>query len=284
MFVDVRVASAMAGLFHRSEPRMDPRYIGPVIVVVLVLLVTLVYWFGPILIRFTMRQAAEPELHAFDPSDPLLPLQVAVHFRRVRAALEPAGFEVVEGLALPDQTPRVKAVLLLLVHRLNKDVAVATAIYGKMRDETTLQTAYVEFVSRYRDGTVVQTNNTDQLSAFAPRPHITSIRLPMIRKPDRLYQLHQAAAKGHHQSSGKVLRLEEEFRGDAVAYLTRTLVEELEGQIETGYMYLSAAENVFRPTWKGAVLMTWGLLWPYSAIRRARRDAKARRLLKELDA
>jgi hypothetical protein len=262
---------------------MDPSYIGPVIIIVLVLFFTVPYWFGPILIRVTMRQAAEPELHTFDPNDPLLPLQVAVHFRRVRAALEPAGFEVVEGMALPDQTPRVKAVLLLLVHRPNKVVAFATAIYGEIRGESTLQTAYIEFVSCYRDGTVVQTNNTHPLSAFAPRPHITSIRLPMIRKPDRLYKLHQAAAKRHDESLGRVLRLEDEFRGDAVAYLARTMVEELEAQIETGYMYLAPGENVYRPTWKGAFLMTWGLIWPFSAIRRARRDANARQLLKELD-
>ena len=263
---------------------MDPNYIGPVIFGGLALLFTLPYWFGPILIRFTMRQSAEPELHTFDVDDPMLPFEVANHFRRVRAALEPLGFEVVEGMALPDQTPRVKALLLMLVHRPNKDAALATAIYAKMHGESTLQTAYVEFVSRYRDGTAVQTNNTEQLSAFAPRPHITSIRLPMIRKPDRLYQLHQAAATRHNPSSRKVLRLEQEFRGDAVAYMARAMVEELEGQIQTGYMYLSPGENVYRPTWKGAFLMTWALLWPFSAIRRARRDAKARRMLRELQA
>jgi hypothetical protein len=61
------------------------------------------------------------------------------------------------------------------------------------------------------------------------------------------------------------------------------MIEELEGQIETGYMYLSPAEGVFRPTWRGELLMTWGLLWPFSAIRRMIRDAEARRLLKELE-
>lgn len=247
------------------------------------LLVTLPYWFGPVLIRFTLRQSAEPELHVFETDDPLLPRDVAGHFRRVRAALEPLGFELVEGMALPNQTPRVKALVLLLAHRTNKDVALVTAIYGTLASETTLQTAYVEIVSRYRDGTVVQTNNTDQLSSFVPPSNTTSLRLPMIRKADRLYQLHQAATKRHDRSSGKFLRVDEEFRGDAVAYLARAMVEELEGQIDTGYMYRSHLENVFRPTWKGAFLMTWGLLWPFSMIRRMLRDARARRLLRELD-
>ncbi len=254
------------------------------VILCLLLVCTLPYWAGPILIRLTMRQAAEPELVKFDPEDSSLPGEVAGFFQRVRKALEPLGFEVVEGMALPNQTPRVKALRLLLANRGNKDVALATAIYAQMAKETKLQTAYLELVSRYRDGTVVQTNNTDQLSAFKARPHITSVRLPMIRNSERLYQLHQAAAKRHDQSSGKTLRLDDEFRGDAVAYMARAMVEELEGQIETGYMYLSANEGVFRPTWKGAFLMTWGLLPPASTIRQMRRNARARQLLKDLEA
>ena len=42
------------------------------------------------------------------------------------------------------------------------------------------------------------------------------------------------------------------------------------GQIDTGYMYLSPHERLYRPTWKGAFLMTWGQLWPFKAIRQQR--------------
>jgi hypothetical protein len=257
--------------------------LGDWIAIAAVALVTSPYWGGPILIRATMRQAAEPDLLKFDPTDPMLPHDVAGHFQRVRKGLEPLGFQVAEGMALPHQTERVKALVLLLVHRGNKDAALATAIYAKMPEGTKLQTAYTEFVSRYRDGTVVQTNNTEQLGAFKTRPHITTIRLPMIRNVERLYQLHRAATKRHDESPGKVLRLDEEFRGDAAAYFAAALVEELSGQIETGYMYLSERESAFRPTWKGAFIMTWGLLWPISAIRRTLRDAKARQMLRELE-
>jgi hypothetical protein len=249
-----------------------------------IILLLLPYWAGPVLIRLTMRQAAEPDLQTFEPNDPILPREVAGHFRRVTEALKPTGFEVVQGMALPNQTPRVQALVLLLVHRANKDAALATAIYAQTPEGTKLQTAYVEIVSRFQDESAVQTNNTEQLGAFPKRPKFTTTRLPMIRKADRLYRLHQALEKRHGSKERKILRVEDEFRGDAVAYLSRAMVEELEAQIETGYMYLSQNEGLYRPTWKGAFLMTWALLWPFSAMRRWLRDREAQRLLRELEA
>jgi len=70
------------------------------------------------------------------------------------------------GLALPNQTPRVKALVLMYANRAEKDAAIATVMYAKGPDGTKLQTAYVEIISRYANGTLVQTNNSSQLGAF----------------------------------------------------------------------------------------------------------------------
>ena len=105
---------------------------------------------GPLLIRFTLRQSADPELDTFDPDDPDLPDAVYRHFRKVTKALQPLGFDVVQGLGLPNQTPRVKAVILMFANRDAKDAAIATVMYANAADGTRLQTAYVEIISRYR--------------------------------------------------------------------------------------------------------------------------------------
>jgi hypothetical protein len=241
------------------------------------------YLLGPIVIRFTLRQAAEPKLDPFDANDPHLPPEVARHFRRVAEALGPLGFDVVQALALPDQTPRVKAVVLLLANRAGADAALATVMYADTPEGTTLQTAYVEIVTRFRDGSVVQTNNSEVLSAFPKGPEKISTQFPTVRAADRLYRLHRALVERHGSPAGKILRLDADFKGDAVAYVTAAIVEELEEQIGTGFMYPSDDRTVYRPTWKGAWLMTWGQLWPFKAIRRQRRDHKARRLLAELE-
>jgi hypothetical protein len=258
----------------------DHWYTIVLIVVGAVLLIP--YVLGPILIRFTLRQSAEPEIVPFDVDDPELPDKVATYFRRVSEALEPLGFDVVAAMALPKQVPRVKAVLLMLANRTSKDAALASVLYAQQPDGTQVHNAFVEYVARFRDGTLVQTNNSKELNAFAPRPDQITTQFPMVRVAGRLYRLHQAMVERHGGTGRKILRLDEEFHGDAVAYLAQSLVEELDSQIETGYMYRSRQEPAYWPTWKGAFLMTWGQLWPFKAIRRARRDRKARQLMAEL--
>jgi hypothetical protein len=241
------------------------------------------YVFGPILIRIILRQSAAPEVDTFSPDDPRLPPEVADHFREVSEALVPLGFEVVEGLALPKQAPKVKAVGLLLVNRATADIASALIMYGDLPQGTRVQTAYVELVTRFRDGTGVLTHNTKVLGAFPPRPHLVTGRFPMVKETGRLYQLHRALVERHGSSAGAVLRLDAEFHGDAAAYVSTILVEQLEEQIGTGYMYRAPGGKWYRPTWKGALLMTWGLLWPFKAIRAQRRAHEARQLMAELE-
>jgi hypothetical protein len=258
-------------------------WIGPGILCVLAVLVLLPYVVGPLLIKLTLKQSDEPELTQLPLDDPKFPKSVTAHFRKVTEALRPAGFEPAAALGMPNQVPKVSARLLLLANRRTKDAAAVTLIYADEEGFTLVKTSYVEFISRFRDGTLVQTNNSEELNAFARRPGQFTTQLPLVREPERLYRLHQALAERHGGGSGKVLRLDEEFRGDATAYLSRAIVEELEGQIDTGYMYYVESEGQFRPTLKGAFLMTWGLLWPFTALRRMRRDREARRIIGELE-
>jgi hypothetical protein len=256
------------------------------ILLVLGVLILLPYLGGPVLIRLTLKQAAEPRLMPFPLDDPTLPNAVAHAFQTVVERLRPAGFEPITGLGMPSQAPNVKALVMLLVNRQAKDIAVAAVMYARTPGATPatsqLRTFYVELVSHFRNGSVVQTNNSSELTVFGPRPtHIVG-RFPAVKDAGRLYRLHQ----GMVARSGlrdKVFRLDEEFGGEAAAAVAASMVEELKAQVKTGYMYLSAGEDAYRPTWKGAVLMTWKLLWPVKAIRRAARDRTARRLMAELE-
>lgn len=239
------------------------------------------YVFGPILLRLTMTQQADPEVVPFPIDHPDLPLPVREHFDDVTDELAAIGFDSIAGLALPRQMANVKVVILMFANRKTKDAAIATAIYADKLDPP-LQTAYVEIISRYRDGTLVQTNNSNQIGAFPTKQGVTTTQFPTVTKADRLYRVHQALAERHGSSAGKLQRLDEEFHGDAAFYLARAIREELEGQIDSGYMFLASGGEVFRPTWKGAFMMCWALLFPWKQIRFARRDRKAARLLEEL--
>jgi hypothetical protein len=245
------------------------------------ILFLLPYVLGPIMLRLTLTQQANPEVVPFPIDHPDLPEPVRDHFDTVTTQMARVGFEPISGLALPRQTPNVKAVILLFVNRTTKDAAIATAIYADKLDPP-LQTAYVEIISRYRDGTLVQTNNSSQMGAFPSKEGATTTYIPSVPQADRLYRIHQALAERSARDAVKVLRLDEEFHGDAVAYMAFAMREELDGQIETGYMFLSPDGEVFRPTWKGAFLMCWAMLFPFKQIRFARRDRKEQRVLEEL--
>ena len=73
--------------------------------------------------------------------------------------------------------------------------------------------------------------------------------------------------------------------GDRLGFvgLTRdgaqVMVETYDRQVQIGWLYRDAAAGAYRPTWKGAFLMTWGQLWPMKAIREAGLRARERRIL-----
>jgi hypothetical protein len=258
----------------------------------LVLLVVLLVYVGlPVLIRLSLKQSAQPQAIPFPLDHPDLPKEVGHRFQTVVDQLRPAGFEPVTGLALPNPGSSARAIVLVLVNRPARDSAYATVTYaGTAAAAGTdgsapppVRTFCVEIVSRFRSGPVLHTaNGTSELSVFAPRPMHTMNRFPQVQDAGQLYRLHQAlvARSGLYD---KVFRLDEEFHGDAAAAVAAFMTEELEDQVGTGYMYLSAAEKLYRPTWKGAFLMTWKLLWPIKAVRHAARDRRARRLLAELE-
>jgi hypothetical protein len=247
---------------------------------IVLLLVLLVYGGIPLIVRQSVKQPAVPQLIPFPLDHPDLPAEVGQEFQSVIDQLRPAGFEPITGFAMPNATSNVKSIVLFLVNRQAKDIATATVTHAPP-----LLSFYVEFFSHFRYGTRQNTNNSrTDLEIFAPWPLRKTYQFPQVRDAGQLYRLHQAliARSGMRD---KVFRLDEEFHGDAAAALATWGTEVLVGHaVGPGYMYLSPSENVYRLTWKGTFLVTWKLLWPRTAIRRAARYRKARRLLAELEA
>lgn len=254
-----------------------------ILALIVVLLPLLPYVLGPFLIHSNLKQSAKPKVGTFPLDDPNLPKKVAGFFKRTTEALAPLGFKPVGGLTLPNQTPRVQAIALMYSQPKDKVVALASAMFTKEEGKTKLKTTYVEIVTRFLDDTIVQTNNSDVLGAFKRRKHIITTQFPEVEEADRLYQLHRQLEQRHGGRVGKIMPLVTEFDGDAAAFLAHAIVQEVEGQIGTGYFYLAEEEEVFRPTWKGALMMTWSQLWPFKAMAIAKRNKKARELLAELE-
>jgi hypothetical protein len=246
----------------------------------------LAVWFyvvTPILIAFTSRVAADPDLVPFDIDDPALPADVAAYYGKTVKALSRIGFEPVEAFAISRHVRRVKAIVLILVNRTTRDTAWVSAFYATTGAGLTLKSKSVAFSSRFSDGTAISTSNIHLLPSFKRPRNRRSIRFPMVSDPDRLYRLHQALADEHTTGGGKVLRLDEEFGGDALAFQRASLIEECESQVECGRYYKSRDGKAYLPTWNGAYLMTWGLLPPIKQIRNIAHTLAATRLLRKLE-
>jgi hypothetical protein len=243
-------------------------------------LAAFMYLGGPLLIYFTHRQPARPNLVPFKPGITPLPADVDQYFHATSWALAQQGFEIITGMFLPSQVENLVVALIYMINRQEQDTAIAVALHNKTPGMTSTM-FHVEFVTRYRDGRLVQTTNAQPLSAFPPPPQCVNAFLPSVQDPAALYRLHQAQCR-RHGSGSKLIKLDEQFGGDATAYMAGALVEELDAAVAAGYMRLDAAAGQYRPTPQGAVLMTYGELWPLKGVRLRRRANRERDLLAEL--
>ncbi len=242
------------------------------------------YWFlalaglfylgAPILLKFQQRMAAHPDLRPIDPAD--LPPSASRYLQESAHALLKDGFTVSECVALPYPMTGIGASLIMLINRETGDEAMATAIFSTNAATPHIKTSYLEFSTRFEDGHCVNTMNGKLLSSFPPDANDVNSQAPQVQDPNQLYRLHRFVLDrtGPH---GKPVVYE---KGQAIAYLAqKVLVDSYETQVERGWLMRDASGDAYLPTWKGAYIMTWQQLWPWSLVRRAQMQQKARELL-----
>jgi hypothetical protein len=240
------------------------------------------YVLGPILIFCTLRFRMPPTVIAVDPRVHPLPAEARNYLAEAYRGLTAEGFELVGTMLLPDLVPNVKTLFAMYTNRTNSDMAMSAIIVAQGGAGGELKTSYVEFVRRFDDGVVVQTNNSTELSAFKRMPGEFTTKFWQIRDIRQLYGLHQQLSERFRQRGQPVNRLDAEYGGNALQYVAKAMLEEtFRDQVGTGYL----AENPggFRPSLKGALVMAWQELWPVKGIRRWRERRRAERMLAELE-
>ncbi len=264
---------------------------------VMIGLVVVPYLLGPVLIYFTLRVSGYPALDEITLDSPVLPEPVKNYLLPTVRQMQADGFEVLGAYFAGSLVPNVQSFLVLMGNRAAKDTALLAVMYARVFAKHRLQQAHVEYCSRFTDGTVVDTNNSPELSAFAPLPWKHVYSLPWVEGPRQLYRIHRAAVEYLCPEKVKEWRVgaapetypphaaaaiaTRPVGDDAGAYLCAALVEETSSQLGTGYLYRDSAGD-FRPTLKGAVLMTYKNLWPFTALRRARRRRRGEQFLRQL--
>jgi len=140
------------------------------------------------------------------------------------------------------------------------------------------QSISVVFQTRFADGTEAWTTNNRSLTGFPPVPGVTVVWLPEFR--DDAPSLHRVHAQVGDALGGAGDRMG--IGDDPAAFLRDVSTRSLANWVANGYYALDADHGVVRPTWKGAALITWRLLWPVKPLYRARRRRATEQLLERL--
>jgi hypothetical protein len=247
------------------------------LVALLALPVLVPYGLGPILIYFTQKISGDPELEEFRLRDADVPGAVKRYLFPTIRQVEECGFEMLGAYYVGGLVTNVRSFLVLMGNRAARDLALLAVTYADSLEGSRLQQRHVEYSARLDNGTIVDTNNSQELTAFARVPEQKIVSLPWIEDVRRLYDIHQAAVEYYCPDAQREWHVD----ADPGDYLHDSLVRESLRQLETGYLYRDAAGD-FRPTIKGAILMTYKSLWPITAVRRALRRRRGERLLREL--
>ena len=113
--------------------------------------------FGPLLVKFSQRMRANPKLIPLDTQAFPLPQPLASSFSRDIACLEGVGFTLVSYATVPDVSPGVMSVVVILENRASQDLAMIATIFAVSRFSeitagATPRSQHVEFSTEFSDG------------------------------------------------------------------------------------------------------------------------------------
>jgi hypothetical protein len=248
------------------------------LVVWLVFVVVLAFVLSPLQLKLTHWVAAEHQFEPLDLDFEDVPEPFRAWSKSVEPQMQTLGFENLGHFRLAGSTPHVTTFVTLYENDPARQIAqffTATAKRGFIRKSETV----LAFVTEFIDGTRLVTANNRMLP-ITPQIRIRegSRSFPEIDDTRRLYAIHNASL-AHFASDG--IRLDPNVE-DPAEYLKNEYRKETAKYVESGYYYLDEWRQVYRLTWKGAILGAWKSLWPVKPIRGWMRRSRAARLLREL--
>ena len=236
---------------------------------------------GPILIHQTQWQSLDPVFKPFDPRGPESPPEVSMAFDDIEADLDRLGFSPVRSYQTHNVSNNALGFVILFSDPETGEVAKIVAAVGK-GGPIRIGNALLVFGTEFSDGTEVVTSNNRGPRVYPGRlPPFHAFHLPQLRDTPSLLAAHRVLARRFESGRTRV----DPVGDDPDGYLrSREFLIPQAHFVEVGYNYRDEVNEVLRPTWKGAILMTWKLAFPVKQIRQSLRRIKARSLLRELEA
>jgi hypothetical protein len=137
----------------------------------------------------------------------------------------------------------------------------------------------VAFGRQFTDGSSIATTNRSSATIFPADPTTDSITCCDCWDLEKLYAVHRARA-ARLQAGRRIAPLPRD--GEAAAFMHADYIRDLDRVTRAGYYSFDSNRPGYRPTLKGAYIMTWRLLWPLKQSRPRERDRRADAALREL--
>jgi hypothetical protein len=122
------------------------------------------------------------------------------------------------------------------------------------------------------------TGNNKNLSLHPHFKMRIGLWLPDVRNPGDLYEIHQRCAEKFSASAKRYA-----LNGNPAEYINQRTNAEVAHWVKEGYYKLDSAAQVYRLTWKGAVLIGFKYLWPIRPIQQAWQRYQTKKLLRKLE-
>ncbi|MCI5130673.1 MAG: hypothetical protein D3904_03945 [Candidatus Electrothrix sp. EH2] len=222
---------------------------------------------GPILIYFTLKQSAKPNIEPHDLNT--FPQDVQDYFLQNISALEQQGFKAICYCISEPDTPMMLH-FCLLKHANKQDIAMIVVGQNDIR--------YTEFGSGFNELDISTNNNLQHPLVFPERQDAKKYSFPNISDPGELYTIHRLLIRRDAQDTTPKVVAD----GAELGEVKKGMIREMEGNVADGYYRFDTTSNAYRPTVKGAVLMTWKMIWPLKNIVQAKHTRKMERVLQEV--
>jgi hypothetical protein len=134
------------------------------------------------------------------------------------------------------------------------------------------------FVTERTTGPALATSNTRTASPWPDNPAFDRTVFSDVREPGQLLRLHRARLEAGPPGSARRTTVAR----DPAAYQSRIEQVAKDHIVRCGYWRFDEAAQLYRPTWRGAVLMCWRLLPPARQILASRRASAAAALRERL--
>ena len=193
------------------------------------------------------------------------PRELRRHAGRPRVARLRGGRQ-----AAADQQRKGMAGFVQLLEQPNSSAVCSRLVIADPASDE-LRADLVVFLTERTAGPTLVTSNSTIIVPFPPNPRFDTVWFPDVRDPAKLYALHEARVA----QPGAGVPRRTTVASDPVDYQRRLETASKEHMVRCGYWWLEEDNRVYRPTWKGAILMAWRLLPPFRQLIRWQRTRRA---------